>query len=113
MRRGEEKPPVSRSRSQSQQCGSVSVNVGSFSRNVGRSQITVSDNLGPDRGWSQVRCPIISGRYTYPAPKNRSVAILGRKIQPLSAFLPLLPLAAAFGAASSSWGCLSSSEGGP
>ena len=39
---GGEKQPVSPSRLQSQQGGSVSANVGSFSNNVGRSQITVS-----------------------------------------------------------------------
>ena len=47
IRRGKERLPVSRSRSQSQQCGSVSTNAGSFSPNLGRNRHIVSDNLGP------------------------------------------------------------------
>ena len=62
---GGERQPVSPSRLQSQQGGSVSANVGSFSNNVGRSQITVSNNLGPKRRQSQVRRPIVSGLYSY------------------------------------------------
>ena len=51
---GGEKQPVSPSRLQSQQGGSVSANVGSFSNNVGRSKLQ-----------AQVRRPIVSGRYSY------------------------------------------------